>query len=192
MKKILLGLIILIMTGCAGFQFKIYKMEDDIMPYTPVKKVLASENGVYAQRYGVRMFSDDKGDVVRIGLYKIIIGENLKRLDKIQWLSRSKGFAGTLIYPAKATDDWKITTFRHQNYRGEPYEDRKVSEITVKKENLPNPLNIMPNYLFNLIEFVVMYENKEYGNFKTIYILPETSLDDVGRVFGFVVKYKEN
>lgn len=183
MKKLLLVLM-LFAFGCAGFQYKIYKMEDTIIPNERIDKVLASENGVHAKRYGVR-FIIENGQSTKIGLYKIVVGD-LDGLQKIHWRNKARGFAGTLLFPNESSDAWQIVEVRYPKYRGEPYEDRKISERTVQKQGLPNPLNIMPNDLFKLVENTITYES---GAYMVIYILPEAGLDDIGKLFGFIVKY---
>lgn len=184
MKKLLL-ITTLFVFGCAGIQYKAYKLEDEIIPHTRIDKVLKSENGIHIQRYGVRStFSDQK--TVRTGLYKIVIG-NPDNLDKIYWKNRARGFQGVLIYQAENSTDWTVAEYRHYKYRGEPYEDRKLSEQVVKKSNLPRPLNLMPPDLLELVEMAIIY--KKRGGIMVIYVLPETSLEDVGKMFGFVVKY---
>jgi hypothetical protein len=181
MKKLLLVLM-LFAFGCTGFQYKAYKLEDKIVPNIKVHKVLKSENEIHAVRYGVR-FTIENGQTTKIGLYKIVIGD-LDELDKIHGRNKVLGFAGTLLFPNDLSSTWQIIEVRHHQYRGEPYENRKLSERTVQKKDLPNPLNIMPDDLFKLVENAVMYKSC-----MIIYILPETSLDDIGRLFGFVVKY---
>jgi hypothetical protein len=186
MKKLLLVLVLFVF-GCAGLPYKSYKLEDNIVPHGRTDKVLVSENGAHAKRYGVR-FIFENGQTTKIGLYKIVIGD-LDGLLTIHHRNKVKGFAGTLLFPMESSNAWKIVEIRRPKYTGEPHEDRKLSERTVQKKDLPNPLNIIPRELFELIESVVTYDN---GAYMIIYILPETSLDDVGKLFGFVVKYKEN
>lgn len=181
MKKLLLVLI-LFAFGCAGLQYKVYKLEDSINTGDKVDKILESENGVHAKRYGVRYNS---GSDKYIGLYNIVIGD-LKGLDKIYRSHKDRGFKGILVFPIKHSNNWKIAKYRYPKYRTELFENRKLSEKIVQKKNLPNPLNIMPNYLFKLVENAVMYED---GKYKVIFIIPETRLDDVEKLFGFVVKY---
>lgn len=173
--------------GCAGFQYKAYKLEDSIVPNERIDKVLASENGVHVKRYGIR-FIIENGQSIKIGLYKIVKGD-LAELQKIHWRNKIRGFAGTLLFPNKSSDTWQVVEFRHPKYRGEPYEDRKLSEKTVQKEDLPNPLNMIPKDLFKLVENAITYKS---GVYMVIYIVPETSLDDIGKLFGFVVKYRRD
>jgi len=194
MKKLLLVLVLFVF-GCAVLQYKSYKLEDNIVPNERIDKVLASENRVLAKRYGVR-FIFENGNTTKIGLYKIVIGENetldmfgLNGLQRIHQKNRARGFAGTLLVPIESSNAWKIVEVRRPKYTGEPHEDRKLSERVVQKKGLPNPLNIIPIELFERIESVVTYEN---GAYTVIYIIPETSLDDIGKLFGFIVKYKEN
>lgn len=183
MKKLLLVLMLFVF-GCGGFQYKIYKMEDSLVSNTRIDKILKSDNEVHAKRYGVR-FTIENGKTTKIGLYKIVIGD-LGGLQIIHQTQKVRGFAGTLLFPNESSNTWHIIEVRYPKYRGEPYEDRKLSEKTVQKKDLPNPLNIMPNDLFKLVENAITYE---LGAYMVIYILPKTSFDDIGKLFGFVVKY---
>ena len=189
MKKLLLIALpfMFFMFGCASIQYKPYKLEDTMVPNTRVNKLLKSKNGVHAKRYGVR-FTVINQETTKIGLYSVTVG-NLEELLDFHNQNKHYGFKGTLVYPNDDSGDWTVAKYRHYKYKGEPYDDRKLWKKIVQKKDLPNPLNVMPDDLFKLVENMVMYED---GKCKVIYILPETSLDDVGRLFGFVVKYKEN
>ena len=183
MKKLLLVLMLLAF-GCAGLQYKVYKLEDAILPNARVNKLLKSENGIHAKRYGVRFTVSDQ-EVTKTGLYSIVIGD-LEELLEFRAESKYHGFEGVLVYPNDDSGDWTVVKYRYHKYRGEPLNDRKLWAKIVQKKDLPNPLNIMPDDLFKLVENMVMYED---GKCKVIYILPETSLENFGKIFGFVVKY---
>lgn len=161
------------------------ELKDDIVPGDSIDKVLKSENGVHVKRYGVRHIVDAE-KIERVGIYKIVIGD-LDKLTEIYWENRSRGFQGVLVYPQKINSNWTISEFKHRTYRGEPMDDRKLSEVVAEKSVLPRPLNLMPTDLLELVEMSMIY--KKRGGIMVIYILPETSLEDVGKIFGFVVKY---
>lgn len=182
MKKLILVLAVFVFT-CVGFQDNAHGLEDKIIPGTRIDKVLKSKNGVHIKRCGVRIVSGQA-----TGLYKIVIGD-INEMRKIFRDSIVLGFAGTLMFPDKFSNNWDIIKYRHKERMGESLKDRKLLDKTIQKKDLPSPLNVIPNDLFGFIEYSVIYKD---GEVTIIYMISKTSLDDVDKLFEFVVKYKGN